>query len=114
MLWNIDKVIDISYIFFGCTSLQNLPDITKWNLTNVKNKEFILANINDKTREKYYNKFRKFLNNEMEIIYQMNDGYINLFGQSFVNNNKNNCLLIINQKNIILQISIIIIFKIIK
>ena len=42
------------------------------------------------------------MNNEMELIYQSdennNDGYINLFGKSFVENNKNNCLLIINNK----------------
>ena len=97
-----DKVIDISYMFFGCISLKILPDINKWNLKNVKNKENILANINEKTREKYYNKLRKFMNNELELIYQINknnnDGYINLFGKSFMKNNKNNCILIINNK----------------
>jgi len=97
-----DKVIDISYMFFGCISLKYLPDINKWNLKNVKNKENILANINEKTREKYYNKLRKFMNNEMKLIYETNkndkDGYINLFGKAFVENNKNNCLLIINKK----------------
>jgi surface protein len=100
-----DKVIDISYMFFGCISLKILPDINKWNLKNVKNKENILANINEKTREKYYNKLRKFMNNEMELIYQLNknnnDGYINLFGKSFVKNNKNNCILI----NSLIQLS---------
>ena len=42
------------------------------------------------------------MNNELELIYQLkgnnNDGYINLFGKSFVKNNKNNCLLSINNK----------------
>ena len=94
-----DKLFDISYMFFGCISLRYLPDINKWNLKNVKNKENILGNINEKTREKYYNKLRKFMNNEMELIYQLNknnnDGYINLFGEVFVNNNKSNCILII-------------------
>ena len=97
-----DKVTDISYMFFGCISLKNIPDINKWNLKNVKNKENILANINEKVREKYYNKLRKFINNEIELIYQLNesnnDGYIDLFGKSFVKNNKNNCILIINNK----------------
>ena len=97
-----DKVNDISYMFFGCISLQYLPDISKWNLKNVKNKENILCNINGKTREKYYNKLRKYMNNEMELIYQLKrnnkDGYIKLFGEAFVENNKNNCLLIINNK----------------
>jgi len=97
-----DKVIDISYMFFGCISLKYLPDINKWNLKNVINKENILGNINEKTREKYYNKLRKFMNNEMELIYHSNnnniDGYINLFGKAFVKNNENNCILIINNK----------------
>jgi len=97
------KVTDISYMFFGCISLKYLPDINKWNINNIKNKENILVNINEKTREKYYNKLRKFMNNEMEILYQLNennfsDGYINLFGNNFVKNNKDNCLLIINNK----------------
>ena len=95
-----DKVIDISYMFFGCISLKYLPDISKWDLKNVKNKENILANINERTREIYYNKLRKFMSNQIELIYQLNknnkDGYINLFGKAFVENNKNNCLLIIN------------------
>ena len=89
-------------MFFGCISLKYLPDINKWNLKNIKNKENILVNINEKTREKYYNKLRKFFNNEMELIYQSSDnnkdGYINLFGKSFVKANKNNCILIINNK----------------
>jgi len=97
-----DKVKDISYMFFGCICLKYLPDINNWNLKNVKNKENILANINEKAREKYYYKLRKFMNNEMELIYQSNennnDDYINLFGKSFVKNNKNNCLLIIKNK----------------
>ena len=96
-----DKIIDISYMFFGCISLESLPDINKWNLKNIKNKEYFLANINVKAREKYYNKLRKFMNNEMELIYNdenNNDGYIKLFGKEFVKNNKNNCLLIINNK----------------
>ena len=97
-----DKVINISYMFFGCISLKYLPDINKWNLKNIKNKENILTKINEKTREKYYNKLKKFMNNEMELKYQLNknnnDGYINLFGKEFVKNNKNNYLLIIKNK----------------
>jgi len=100
-----DKVNDISYMFFGCISLKYLPDINKWNLKDVANKENILFNIYEKTREKYYNKLRKFMNNEMELIYQLdennNDGHINLFGKSFEKNNKNKYLLIINNKLIL-------------
>jgi len=78
-----DKVNDISYMFFGYTSLKYLPDINKWNLEKIQNKENILANINEKTREKYYKKLKTFMNNEMKLIYLLDennkDGYINLF-----------------------------------
>ena len=30
-LKGIDNITDISYIFYGCSSLSSLPDISKWN-----------------------------------------------------------------------------------
>ena len=36
-LININDVIDMSYMFSKCSSLTNLPDISKWNTNNVKN-----------------------------------------------------------------------------
>ncbi len=33
--WNISNVFDISCMFFGCKSLKSLPDISKWNTSNV-------------------------------------------------------------------------------
>jgi len=35
--WNTNNVIDMSYMFSGCTSLSSLPDISKWNTNNVTN-----------------------------------------------------------------------------
>ena len=32
--WNTIKVKDMSYLFSGCTSLTSLPDISKWDLNN--------------------------------------------------------------------------------
>ena len=34
--WDISNVTNISSIFSHCYSLQNLPDISKWNISNVK------------------------------------------------------------------------------
>ena len=34
--WNLSNVEDISGLFFGCSLLKKLPDISKWNLSNVK------------------------------------------------------------------------------
>ena len=32
-----NKEIDISFMFYGCTSLKSLPDISKWDISNIKN-----------------------------------------------------------------------------
>jgi len=33
--WDLSKVKNIMGLFFGCSSLKELPDISKWNLSNV-------------------------------------------------------------------------------
>ena len=35
--WNLSSVKDISNLFSGCSSLKELPDISKWNTENIKN-----------------------------------------------------------------------------
>ena len=34
--WEISNVNDISGMFYECSSLKELPDISKWNLSNAK------------------------------------------------------------------------------
>ena len=34
-------VEDISYLFYGCLSLKELPDISKWNTANVRTMEYL-------------------------------------------------------------------------
>ena len=34
-LKGIDNVTDMSYMFYGCSSLSSLPDISKWNTNNL-------------------------------------------------------------------------------
>ena len=33
--WNTSNVRDMSYMFYECTSLISLPDISKWDTSNV-------------------------------------------------------------------------------
>ena len=33
--WNTSNVNSMSYMFYGCSSLLSLPDISKWNTSNV-------------------------------------------------------------------------------
>ena len=36
-LIGINDIINLSYMFYNCSSLSNLPDISKWNTNNVTN-----------------------------------------------------------------------------
>ena len=36
--WNTTNVTLMNDLFKGCSSLMSLPDISKWNINNVKNK----------------------------------------------------------------------------
>ena len=35
--WDTSNVNDMNYMFCGCTSLSSLPDISRWNTANVTN-----------------------------------------------------------------------------
>ena len=38
---NTKNIIDMSYMFYGCSSLSSLPDFSKWNTQNVTNMSFM-------------------------------------------------------------------------
>ena len=42
--WNTINVNDMSCMFSGCTSLSSLPDISKWNTSNVTNMNCMFSN----------------------------------------------------------------------
>ena len=39
--WNINNVTNMSYMFYGCSSLTSLFDISKWNTNNVTNMSYM-------------------------------------------------------------------------
>ena len=39
--WNTNNVNNMSYMFSGCSSLSNLPDISKWNTNNVNDMSYM-------------------------------------------------------------------------
>ena len=47
--WNLNKVTDISCMFYGCNSLKSLPDISKWNIGNVTNMSELFSNCSSLT-----------------------------------------------------------------
>ena len=38
--WNTNNVTDMSLIFYDCHSLISLPDISKWNTNNIEKIKF--------------------------------------------------------------------------
>ena len=45
--WNIRNVKFIQQLFYGCSSLKSLPDISKWNTTNIENLEGLFYECNN-------------------------------------------------------------------
>ena len=42
--WNTENIVDMSYMFYGCINIKDLPDISKWNTTKVINMSFMFYN----------------------------------------------------------------------
>ena len=40
-LKGIKNITDMSYMFYECSKLSSLPDISKWNTSNVKDMSYI-------------------------------------------------------------------------
>ena len=45
--WNFDNIKNTSLLFAGCSSLKTLPDISNWNLFNNKNKPISFHSLNN-------------------------------------------------------------------
>ena len=42
--WNTNNVTNIKGMFYGCSSLSSLPDISKWNTNNITDLKYISTN----------------------------------------------------------------------
>ena len=82
-------------------NLKNYESIK--NLDIIKNKKFIkdideFINGNIKYKYKKLIDFIDNIKNEMTLIYKNNDDKIKLFGEELIENNKDNCFLLIDDK----------------
>ena len=85
--WNISKVKDISYLFYNCHNLPYLPDISKWNIKMVNkfDKMFCgctsLNNINNIPNISIWNlpneKYKKMYNENSVFYTLINDAHTN-------------------------------------
>ena len=46
--WDTKNVTDMSYMFSECTSLKSLPDISKWDLNKKLDKKYMFNNCDEK------------------------------------------------------------------
>ena len=101
--WNINKIKNLDYMFFGCSSLNNLSDISKWDTININsmNSMFMecerLKPLPDISKWNTKNIIKK---NIMTIIYdnKYKEEKIRIFGEEFVKNNKDKCILLIKNE----------------
>ncbi len=66
--WNTSKAFYMEYMFFGCSSLESLPDVSKWDTTNT----FVIHNMFDGCKESFDvpNKFMSsFIQLKKKIAY---------------------------------------------
>ena len=68
--FNTSKIIDMSYMFCYCSSLSVLPNISKWNFGNVKNVSWMFFECSSLSSLPDYSKF----NNNNIIKDHMFDG----------------------------------------
>ena len=87
-LIEINSITDMRYMFYGCSSLESLPDISKWDMSNVTCISKMFVGCKCKSI------------NIMTIEYKFSDytDKIKLFDDNFVKNNKDKCYLLIYGK----------------
>ena len=57
----MNPIIDMSYMFSECYSLDNLPDISKWDTKNVTDMSFMFSDCSSlKSLPKFYEKRNKY------------------------------------------------------
>ncbi len=96
--WDTGNVSDMSYMFKECSSLEYLPDIFKWNTENVSFRINMFESCLSMQffEDKESGTIIKL--NALTLIYNIekDDEKITIFNNVFVNNNKNNCYLLID------------------
>ena len=85
--WNTNNVTDIFEMFEGCTSLSSFPDISKWNINKIKN-----INVSDMFSSSFlkeeFSNFNNFSNkNNLNKINNSLDS--EKYSEENNNNNKN-------------------------
>ena len=76
--WNTSNVINMSDMFYGCNSLISLPDISKWNTSNVINMSHMFYECNSLISLPDISKRNKYKTNNMEHTPYRCESFVNL------------------------------------
>ena len=76
-------------MFSGCNSLISLPDLSKWNISNVEDMSNMFYGCNSiKSLPDFY-MLNKYKNDVIfEVTYKKNKNKVTILGQNFIVNNK--------------------------
>ena len=74
----IEKVINMGYMFEGCSSLLSLPDISKWNIINVNNIKYMFSGCSSLSNLNGIDKWNTCKITIMECIFEGCSSLINL------------------------------------
>ena len=118
------NIVDLSNMFANCKSLKTIPDITMWDLENARNFKNIFLNCNSFDEQskaivtKVSNIYCKSVNEltgkvereKIKRVFEIDEIFdtktikgnqVKIFGKIFVDNNKNNIKISINNGNVI-------------
>ena len=77
-LIGLNKIINMSWMFRGCESLTNIPDISKWNTRNVKNMSGMFIDCESLTNLPDISKWNTSNVNDMSCMFSYCESLINL------------------------------------
>ena len=88
--WNTSNVINMNNLFCNCKSLTSFPNLSKWNNKNLKFEDDIFYNIDENVKNKNSNYIKKFIHNELTMIYKIKpeDSEIKLIEGSYYIENR--------------------------
>ena len=87
--WNTSNVKYMKSMFWRCNSLISLPDLSKWNTSNVKDMFSMFYGCNSLISLPYFYMLNKFLNDVIfEVTYKNNEGKVKILGKNFIEKNK--------------------------
>ena len=95
--WNTSNVKNMNFMFYECNSLISLPDISNWNLSRVISMSHMFCGCKSLiSLPDFYmlNKYKNYI--IFEVTYKKNEGKVKILGYDFIKKNNDNGSIIYN------------------